>query len=107
MTERQKQSAPIDAELGQQREQAIDRAQGPGPVLDQDMPRPMPLFNQNERVGSDVESAIDPAEFAAFGQRSGEELDHVRPMGDTDDLGVAGRAAHSRLSDADIKDEER
>jgi len=95
MTDQQHQH--IDAEDAQRREQAIDTAQGPGPRLDQDQPEPMPLFDQNERAEGEVQGVIDPEEFAALSQRSGEELDHVRPIGDTDDLGVAGRAAQDRL----------
>lgn len=91
----------IDAEEGQRREQMIDTAQGPGPVLDQDAPAPMPLFNENERAVRDLQSAIDPEEFAELSQRSGEELDQVRAIGDTDELGVAGRAAQSRPVDAE------
>jgi hypothetical protein len=101
MADRQNQSKHIDAELGQQREQAIDTAQGPGPVLNQDRPEPMPLFEENDRTVGEIQSVIDPAEFAQLSQRSGEELDHVQPIGDTDDLGVAGRAAQSRPVDND------
>ncbi len=96
MAEAHNHSHHTDAEEAQHREQAIDTAQGPGPVLDQDVPQPMPLFSENERAVGEVQSAIDPAEFAELGQRVGEELDHVRPIGDGDDLGVAGRAAQSR-----------
>ena len=67
-----KQSAHTDAEDAQRREQAIDTAQGPGPVLDQDTPAPMPLFNEHERTARDLHSVIDPAEFAELSQRSGE-----------------------------------
>jgi hypothetical protein len=101
MANRQNQPQHTDAELAQQREQAIDTAQGPGPVLNQDTPEPMPLFEENDRAVGEVQSAIDPAEFAQFSQRTGEELDHVQPIGDTDDLGVAGRAAQSRPADND------
>ena len=85
----------MDAEDAQRLSESIDTAQGPGPVLDQDTPGPMPLFDENERAGRSVESAIDPAEFAELGQRSGEELDQVRPISH-DELGVAGRAAQVR-----------
>lgn len=88
----------MDAEDAQRLQEAIDTAQGPGPVLDQDTPDPMPLFNENERGRGEPQGAIDPAEFAELGQRGGEELDHVQPLGDGDDLGVAGRAAQSRPS---------
>lgn len=96
-----------DAEDAQRREQAIDTAQGPGPVLDQDTPEPMPLFEENERAVGDVHSAIDPAEFAQFSQRSGEELDQVQPIGETGELGVAGRAAQSRPVETESSDEEQ
>ncbi len=96
MTEHQNTPQHTDAELAQQREQAIDTAQGPGPALDQDQPEPMPLFGENERAEGDVRSAIDPQEFAELGQRSGEELDQVRPIGEGDEPGVAGRAAEIR-----------
>jgi hypothetical protein len=105
MTEQQNQPQHTDAELAQRREQAIDRAQGPGPVLDQDEPAPMPLFEHDERARGEVQSAIDPAEFAEFSQRTGEELDHVQPIGDTDELGVAGRAAQVRPFDTSSEDE--
>jgi hypothetical protein len=95
MTERHDQSEHMDAEDGQRLQQQIDAAQGPGPVLNQDEPAPMPLFEEDERIQRDVHSAIDPAEFAELGQRSGEELDHVRPIGEGDEPGVAGRAAES------------
>jgi hypothetical protein len=95
-----------DAELAQQREQAIDTAQGPGPVLDQNTPAPMPLFNEHERMGRDLQSAIAPEEFAELSQRSGEELDHVRAIGETEEPGVAGRAAQSRPENAENADQE-
>ena len=100
----QEQNRPhMDAEDAERLSQQIDTAQGPGPVLEQDVPEPMPLFNENERAGRDVtaSSAIDPAEFAELSQRSGEELDHVRPIGDSDELGVAGRAAQPSPTDFD------
>lgn len=106
MPEQQKHSEQIDAEDGQRREQAIDTAQGPGPVLDQNIPEPMPLFHQNERTARDLQSVINPEEFAQLSQRSGEELDQVRPMGDPDDLGVAGRAAQSRPVEQQNSDEQ-
>lgn len=91
----QQQDHHVDAEEGQRLQQQIDTAQGPGPMLDQDAPAPMPIFDENERAQRDVASVIDPAEFAELGQRSGEELDQVRPIGDGDEQGVAGRAAES------------
>lgn len=102
-----KQPTHIDAEDGQRREQAIDAAQGPGPVLDQDTPAPMPLFNEHERTAHDLQSVIDPAEFAELSQRSGEELDQVQPIGEIDEPGVAGRAAQSRPADSDSAPEEQ
>jgi hypothetical protein len=104
MTEQHKQHT--DAELAQQREQAIDTAQGPGPVLDQDTPAPMPLFNEHERTSRDLHSVIDPEEFTELSQRSGEELDQVRAIGDPDEPGVAGRAAQSRPEHGEDSDEE-
>lgn len=101
-----KQPAHTDAEEAQRREQAIDTAQGPGPVLDQDTPAPMPLFNENERAVRDLQSVIDPAEFAELSQRSGEELDQVRSIGEADEPGVAGRAAQTRPPDRGNSDEE-
>jgi hypothetical protein len=86
----------MDAEEAQRLSEQIDTASGPGPVLSEDEPAPMPLFNQNERAGREVHSVIDPAEFAELGQRSGEELDHVRPLEGSDKPGVAGRAARVR-----------
>ncbi len=93
----------IDAEDGQRESLRIDTASGPGPVLDQDTAAPMPLFNENERAGREpVSSVIDPAEFAALDQRSGIELDHVPPVSDPDQPGVAARAAEShRTAPAD------
>jgi hypothetical protein len=89
----------MDAEDAERLQQSIDTAQGPGPVLDQNAPEPMPLFSENERAGQELPpSAIDPAEFAELSQRAGEELDHVRPIGEGDDLGVAGRAAQGDLA---------
>ncbi|HEY0734408.1 MAG TPA: hypothetical protein VGD69_05850 [Herpetosiphonaceae bacterium] len=105
MTEN-KQPAHTDAEDGQRREQAIDTAQGPGPVLDQDTPAPMPLFNEHERTARDLHSVIDPAEFAELSQRSGEELDQVRSIGEADEPGVAERAAQSRPLDSDSAPEQ-
>lgn len=91
-----------DAEELQREQEQIDTAQGPGPVLDQDRPAAMPLFGENDRAARDVPSAVDPAEFAELGQRSGEELDHVRPVSEGDELGVAGRAAQPNAAlDAD------
>ena len=98
MTDRHTQSDHMDAEDAERLQQSIDMAQGPGPVLDQNAPEPMPLFEENERAGQVVQSAVDPAEFAELNPRSGEELDQVRPIGDTDDLGVAGRAAQPDLN---------
>ncbi len=104
MTEHQHKPQHTDAELAQQREQAIDTAQGPGPVLDQNQPEPMPLFDENERAEGDVQSAIDPQEFAELGQRSGEELDQVRPIGAGEEPGVAGRAAQVRPDEDQAQD---
>lgn len=101
-----KQPTHTDAEDAQRREQAIDTAQGPGPVLDQNTPAPMPLFNENERSVRDLQSVIDPAEFAELSQRSGEELDQVRSIGEADEPGVAGRAAQSRPVDSDSEGEQ-
>jgi hypothetical protein len=96
MAEEQTPQGRMDAEEAQRLSEAIDTASGPGPVLDQDAPAPMPLFNQNERTGRDIHSVIDPAEFAELGERSGEELDGVHSIEGRDKLGVAGRAAKSR-----------
>ena len=85
-----------DAEESQRLSEQIDTASGPGPVLDQDGPAPMPLFNENERAGREVHSVVDPAEFAELSERTGDELDQVSPVGGPDDLGVAGRAAQVR-----------
>lgn len=93
MTDRDTGREHMDAEDAERLSQSIDTAQGPGPVLDQNAPEPMPLFNENERAGREVHSVIDPAEFVELGQRAGEELDQVRPIGEGDELGVAGRAA--------------
>ncbi len=92
MTDSDTRREHMDAEDAERLQQSIDTTQGPGPVLDQDMPEPMPLFSENERAGRELQSVIDPAEFAELGQRAGEELDHVRPIGDGDQPGVAGRA---------------
>ncbi len=100
MTDRDMGRKHMDAEDAERLSQSIDTAQGPGPVLEQDVPEPMPLFHENERAGHhEVQSAIDPAEFAELGQRAGEELGHVRPIGEGDDLGVAGRAAQRSIED--------
>ncbi len=90
----------MDAEDGQRLSKQIDTTQGPGPVLDQDIPAIMPLFDENERAGRQVNGAIDPAEFAELGERTGDELDQIEPVGAGDDLGVAGRAAQVRPDDA-------
>ena len=95
----------MDAEDAERLSQAIDTAQGPGPVLDQDEAAPMPLFDENERAGGEPRSVIDPAEFAALGNRTGDELDHIRPVGGADEPGVAGRAAEVR-PDADAEEAE-
>jgi hypothetical protein len=92
----------VDAEDGQRLSEAIDTASGPGPVLDQNEAAPMPLFTENERADPVIQSAIDPAEFVEMGKRSGEELDGIRSMGATDDLGVAGRAAQDRPELGDV-----
>ncbi len=89
----------MDAEDGQRLSKQIDTTQGPGPVLDQDRPAIMPLFDENERAGRHLNSAIDPAEFAELGERTGDELDQIDPVGTGDDLGVAGRAAQVRPED--------
>ena len=89
----------MDAEDGQRLSKQIDTTQGPGPVLDQDTPAIMPLFDENERAGRHLNSAIDPAEFAELGERAGDELDQIEPVGTGDDLGVAGRAAQVRPED--------
>lgn len=103
MTRHETHREHMDAEDAERLSQAIDTAQGPGPVLEQDAPEPMPLFSENERADREpVASAIDPAEFAELSQRSGEELDQVRPIGDSDELGVAGRAAQSRPEVGDV-----
>jgi len=86
----------MDAEDGQRLSKQIDTTQGPGPVLDQDTPAIMPLFDENERAGRHLNSAIDPAEFAELGERTGDELDQIEPVGTGADLGVAGRAAQVR-----------
>jgi hypothetical protein len=96
MSERPSARQHMDAEDAERLQQQIDTTQGPGPVLDQNTPEAMPLFEENERSGGAPHGAIDPAEFAELGDRAGEELDQVRPIGEGDDLGVAGRAAQSR-----------
>lgn len=89
-----------DAEVAQHIQESIDTAQGPGPVLDQDRPDAMPLFDENERADGDVQSAIDPAEFAELSQHTGDELDHIEPM-DESEVGIAERAAQTRLISTD------
>lgn len=91
----------MDAEDGQRLSKQIDTTQGPGPVLDQDTPAIMPLFDENDRTGRHLNSAIDPAEFAELGERTGDELDQIEPVGTGDDLGVAGRAAQVRPDNID------
>src|SRR5690242_14931088 len=88
--------AHMDAEDAERLTESIDTAAGPGPVLDQDAAAPMPLFNENERSGREVQSVIDPAEFAELGGREGDELDGIRPVAGPDEPGVAGRAADVR-----------
>ncbi len=95
----------MDAEDAERLSQAIDTAQGPGPVLDQNDPAPMPLFDENERAGGAARSVIDPAEFAALSERTGDELDHIRPIAEGDEPGVAGRAAEVR-PDAEAEEAE-
>ncbi|MBA3946964.1 MAG: hypothetical protein H0X37_20680 [Herpetosiphonaceae bacterium] len=90
----------LDAEDVQRISEGIDTTSGPGPVLDQDAPGAMPLFNENERAGREVTSVIDPAEFAELGERSGVELDHNAPVGNSD-VGPAGRAAKLHPDDPD------
>lgn len=85
--------AHMDAEDAERLTESIDTAAGPGPVLDQNEAAPMPLFNENERAGREVQSVIDPAEFAELAGREGDELDGIRPISGPDKLGVAGRAA--------------
>lgn len=97
MAEFQRKPEQLDAEEAQRRQQAIDTAQGPGPVLDQDAPAPMPLFDENRPAGT-VPSAVDPADFAALSGRSGEELDRIRPIEEGDAPGVAGRAQSDQPS---------
>ncbi len=95
-----KRSDQVDAEAAQRIQETIDTAQGPGPVLDQDRPDRMPLFEENERASGDVQSAVDPAEFAELGQHTGDQLDQIRSM-DESDVGVAGRAAEVRPAASD------
>lgn len=92
MTEDRRQHEHMDAEDAQRLQQQIDTAQGPGPVLNQDTPAPMPLFEHDERLQRQVQSAIDPEVFAELDQRSGEELDQIQPIAEGDAPGVAGRA---------------
>lgn len=99
MADQQHSPSSMDAEDAQRLSEAIDTASGPGPVLDQNTPTPMPLFNENERSGREVQSVIDPAEFAELGQRTGDELDQAHPIEGPDQPGVAGRAADMRLAD--------
>lgn len=99
MTNRPNPNDHMDPEDVQRLSEAIDAASGPGPVLDQDAPAPMPLFDENERAGRDVQGVIDPAEFTELSARSGEELDQIRPISDGDEEGVAGRAAQTYLDD--------
>jgi hypothetical protein len=105
MLHEREQHAKMDAEDAQRLSEEIDTAQGPGPVLDQDKPDPMPLFQENERAGGYPQGAVDPAEFAALGERTGDELDRIEPVGGADDLGVAGRAARQRPDFPDPRDE--
>ena len=86
----------VDAEEAQRLSADIDADTFPGPVLDQNAPAPMPLFNEHERAGREIHSAIDPAEFAALDDRTGDELDRVEPMADADAPGIAARAAEVR-----------
>ncbi len=85
----------MDAELAQKLQEQIDTAQGPGPVLDQNTPDPVPLFAEGDRTGDEVQSVIDPAEFVELSQHTGDQLDHIQSM-DEQDVGVAGRAAEIR-----------
>lgn len=86
-------SEHMDAEDAQRLSEAIDTTQGPGPVLDQDAPAVMPIFGENERAGPvELDSAVDPAEFAVLNPRGGEELDSIAPAPEGDEPGVAGRA---------------
>ena len=103
MSERPTERQHMDAEDAERLQQQIDTTQGPGPVLDQDTPVAMPLFDENERAQGAPSGAIDPAEFAELGDRAGEELDQVRPIGDGDDLGVAGRAAQPGHDDPGVE----
>ncbi len=93
MDEQPQTHGHMDAEDAERLTESIDTAAGPGPELSQDEPAPMPLFNENERAGREVHSVIDPEEFAELSERTGDELDHIRPMSGPDKLGVAGRAA--------------
>lgn len=102
MAEFQRKPDQMDAEDAERLQQSIDTAQGPGPVLDQDAPAPMPLFDENRPSGV-APSAIDPAEFAELSQRSGEELDHVRPIGDGDAPGPAARARQPSIDDSESR----
>ncbi len=99
MAEFERKPDQMDAEDAERLQQRIDTAQGPGPVLDQDEPAPMPLFAENERAGGEPAGAIDPAEFAELSGRSGEELDRIRPIDGGDAPGVAGRAQQNADSD--------
>jgi hypothetical protein len=100
MSEFQRRPDQMDAEDAERLQQGIDATQGPGPVLDQNDPAPMPLFEENERAEGEPAGAIDPAEFAELTQRSGEELDGIRPIEGGDAPGVAGRAQPSPDPDA-------
>jgi hypothetical protein len=96
---------PMDAEDAERLSQQIDTTQGPGPVLDQNEPTAMPLFNENERAGREVHSVIDPAEFAELSTRGGEELDQIHSIEGGDEPGVAGRAAQVQLKRQDSQQE--
>jgi len=85
----------MDAELAQKLQEQIDTAQGPGPVLDQNTPDAMPLFEEGNHAGGEVHSVIDPAEFVELSQHTGDQLDQIQSM-DEQDVGVAGRAAEIR-----------
>ncbi len=93
MSEQERREQHMDAEDAKRLSEAIDTAAGPGPRIDQDAPAPMPLFDENDRATREVQSAIDPEEFAELAGRTGDELDGIRPMSGSDKLGVAGRAA--------------
>lgn len=86
---------PPDPVAVQRESLAIDTASGPGPILEQPT-APMPIFHEHDGDKQPAASAIDPAEFAALGQRGDFELDHAPTISDPDQPGVAARAAEVR-----------